>query len=179
MNPIITERLILREIIPSDRDHIRKYAQDGHTLQYMMYQIETDDEIDAMMARAAEQAASSERLEYTFSVETREKGTFAGTALLEIDAHARSTAEVGYIIVPEFRGRGFAAEITKSLISFGFGSLGLHRVFGKCDERNTASARVLEKSGMRFEGVMREHIRLRDHWRNSRMYGILETDGIR
>lgn len=176
MNPITTQHLILREIVPSDKEHICRYAFDGSTLRYMMFPIGTEEEIDEMINRSAKQAAAPDRKEYTFSIETRDTGTFAGTALLEIDAHASSTAEVGYIITPEFRSKGFATEITRALISFGFETLGLHRIFGKCDELNTASARVLEKSGMQFEGIMREHIWLRDHWRNSRIYGILSTD---
>jgi [ribosomal protein S5]-alanine N-acetyltransferase len=176
MEPIITQHLILREIIPSDKEHICRYALDGNTLRYMMFAIQTEEEIDTMIRHAAEEAAARDRKEYIFSIETRDTKTFAGTALLEIDAHASSSAEVGYIIIPESQKKGYATEITRALISFGFEHLKLHRIFGKCDEQNTASARVLEKSGMQFEGIMREHIWLKDHWRNSRMYGILSTD---
>ncbi|MDO9034111.1 MAG: GNAT family protein, partial [Methanoregula sp.] len=56
---------------------------------------------------------------------------------------------------------------------FGFGRLSLHRIYGKCDELNHASARVLEKGGLRYEGTLREHVWLRDHWRSTRYYGML------
>ncbi|MDO9324368.1 MAG: GNAT family protein, partial [Methanoregula sp.] len=51
--------------------------------------------------------------------------------------------------------------------------LALHRVYGKCDELNLASAHVMEKCGLRFEGTLREHVWLRDHWRSTRYYGML------
>jgi RimJ/RimL family protein N-acetyltransferase len=45
-----------------------------------------------------------------------------------------------------------------------------------CDPRNVASARVLEKVGMTYEGRMRHTLLLRDGWRDSDVYSILETD---
>lgn len=59
------------------------------------------------------------------------------------------TVEIGYSIVPKYRGRGFASEATRALIEAAFSSPGIRRIIAECLEDNGASLRVLEKLGMR------------------------------
>ena len=73
-------------------------------------------------------------------------------------------------------GRGYAVEASRVLLDFAFNTLGLHRVWGKCHSANGASARVMEKLGMTREGTIREHVWMRDHWRTSYLYGILDRE---
>jgi len=63
-----------------------------------------------------------------------------------------------YFISPKYWNRGIATEASKLMISFGFENLSLYRISGICMSHNTASARVLEKSGMRYEGLGRGEI---------------------
>ncbi|HOX34128.1 MAG TPA: GNAT family protein, partial [Methanoregulaceae archaeon] len=91
----------------------------------------------------------------------------------DIDPVLRTTAEVGCILLPEYWKAGYASEILESLLAYGFGPLALHRIFGKCDALNSASARVLEKGGLTYEGTHREDVWLRDHWRSTKYYAIL------
>ena len=62
------------------------------------------------------------------------------------------------------------------MLELGFRRLGFHRVWGKCHADNAASAKVMEKLGMTYEGTLREHVWLRDHFRSSRIYGMLEGE---
>ena len=59
---------------------------------------------------------------------------------------------------------------------FGFGELGLHRIFATCDPRNIGSRRVLEKAGMQCEGILREHKWQKGEWRDSCLYAMLEHE---
>jgi RimJ/RimL family protein N-acetyltransferase len=52
----------------------------------------------------------------------------------------------------------------------------LHRIFATCDPRNTASAHVLQKVGMRLEGRLRDTMLIRDGWRDSLVYSVLEHE---
>ncbi|MBO5306177.1 MAG: GNAT family N-acetyltransferase, partial [Clostridia bacterium] len=61
--------------------------------------------------------------------------------------------EVGYVINPSYRDRGIATEALARVMEFGFERLGLHRIEAKYMLGNEASRRVMEKVGMRFEGV--------------------------
>ncbi|MGE7623855.1 GNAT family N-acetyltransferase [Viridibacillus sp. NPDC096237] len=64
------------------------------------------------------------------------------------------------------------------LIEFGFGTLNLHRIFATCDPRNVGSSKVLKKIGMTKEGRIREDLLLKDGWRDSLLYSIIEHEWI-
>jgi len=59
---------------------------------------------------------------------------------------------------------GYATEAARRLLTFGFDELKLHRIFATCDPNNKGSVRVLEKTGMRCEGRLREHKRVKGKW---------------
>lgn len=77
------------------------------------------------------------------------------------------------------RARGVVVWARRSggeLLRHGFERLGLHRIFATCDPRNVASARVLSKLGMTWEGRHRHTALIRDGWRDSEMFGVLEDE---
>ncbi|MFD0523568.1 GNAT family N-acetyltransferase [Paractinoplanes durhamensis] len=87
-----------------------------------------------------------------------------------------ASGEIGYGIHPDRWGRGAATAAARELLRQAFEEHYLHRVYGTCDPRNSASARVLLKIGMAYEGRMRETVRIRDGWRDSDLYAILEQE---
>jgi RimJ/RimL family protein N-acetyltransferase len=58
---------------------------------------------------------------------------------------------IGYIVHPDFAGRGVASDLARGLLAAAFGHLGLRRVTAGCNADNAPSVRVLEKAGMRRE----------------------------
>ncbi|GIF19983.1 RimJ/RimL family protein N-acetyltransferase [Actinoplanes tereljensis] len=94
------------------------------------------------------------------------------------DLHLRgpSSGEIGYGIHPARWGQGLAGVAAQELLRQAFTERGLHRVYATCDPRNVASSRVLIKIGMRYEGRMRETMRIDDGWRDSDLYAILEPE---
>ena len=69
------------------------------------------------------------------------------------------TVEVGYSIVPNYRGRGFASEATRVLIERAFERSGIRRITAKCLNDNVASLKILEKLGMRHVSSAGETLR--------------------
>lgn len=67
--------------------------------------------------------------------------------------HARG--ELGYWVAAPAWGRGYATEAARAVAAYGFGALALHRVQARHFTRNPASGRVMQKLGMRLEGVHR------------------------
>jgi RimJ/RimL family protein N-acetyltransferase len=84
--------------------------------------------------------------------------------------------EVGYILHPAFTGRGYATEAARALLRLGFEEFGLHRIIGRIDARNTASARVLERLGMRREAHLVENEWLKGEWTDEVVYAMLERE---
>lgn len=65
-------------------------------------------------------------------------------------------------------------EIVKRMIQFGFEKMGLVRIEARCHPENIASARVMEKAGMQFEGILRKHLFARGVHQDVKMYSIIK-----
>jgi [ribosomal protein S5]-alanine N-acetyltransferase len=170
---ITTERLILGDMTVRDLANIQRIARDPVVMRYVLIWLENDEQVAEFLCHAIDESMQENRLDYLLAIRLPATGEFAGTAFIEIDPDQKTTAEVGCVLLPAYWNAGYATEILRALLAFGFGQLSLHRVYGKCDELNHASARVLEKGGLTYEGTHREHVWLRDHWRSTRYYGML------
>ncbi|PKL66007.1 MAG: N-acetyltransferase [Methanomicrobiales archaeon HGW-Methanomicrobiales-3] len=173
---IPTERLVLEDLTAADLPDLRRIATDRGLMKYVLLWLENDEQIEAFLKDAIDEAAKERRMDYVLAVRDPATGKFAGLTFIEIDRELTSTAEVGFVLLPEYCRNGYGSEILHAFLKFGFDELGMHRVYGKCDELNIASARLLEKGGLTYEGTLREHVWLRDHWRSTRYYGILEEE---
>jgi len=170
---LTTERLDLTDMTGGDLLKIRRIARDPGVMRYVLIWLENDEDVAGFLNHAISEAQAEGRMQYHLAIRIRQTGAFAGIALLDIDPVLRTTAEVGCILLPEYWKAGYASEILESLLAYGFGPLALHRIFGKCDASTPASARVLEKGGLTYEGTHREDVWLRDHWRSTKYYAIL------
>jgi RimJ/RimL family protein N-acetyltransferase len=86
------------------------------------------------------------------------------------------TAEIGFVFDPCHQGKGFATEASRALIDWAFASAGMHRVIGQLDARNAASARVLEKLGMRLEAHLVENEWVKGEWQSGLVYALLDRE---
>jgi len=170
---IRTERLILDDVNGLDLAEIQRMARDPDVMKYVLIWLENDEQIAAFLHHGIEESQRADRMDYVLAIRVPETGEFAGLTFIEIDPELKTTAEVGCVLFPAYWKSGYASEILRALLAFGFEDLGLHRVYGKCDELNLASAHVMEKCGLQYEGTIREHVWLRDHWRSTRYYGML------
>jgi RimJ/RimL family protein N-acetyltransferase len=110
-----------------------------------------------------------------FGITLRETSEVIGAIGLTLHLNHRR-AELGYWIGVPFWNCGYATEATRALIGFGFETLDLNRIYASHFSRNRASGRVMQKAGMTFEGVLREHF---VRWNNPEdlvYYGILRSE---
>lgn len=190
--PFVTARLVVREFVPSDRDALLAFVRDPGQLKYMLFNLATEEAVDEFLAEAMSRPADGLRATYHLAICERsasrsggdsasttsvgECGECVGCVSLMRDGPSSREAEIGYFFRKDTWGRGYAAEASVPVIDFGFSSLGLHRVWGKCHSENKGSARVMEKLGMSHEGTMREHAWMGDHWRSSLLYAVLDRE---
>ncbi|GAB4450438.1 MAG: hypothetical protein OHK0015_55710 [Chloroflexi bacterium OHK40] len=85
-------------------------------------------------------------------------------------------AELGYWLGVPYWGRGYTTEAAAAVIAYAFSALGLNRVVARHLPRNPASGRVMQKNGMRYEGVQRQHIRKGDRFEDLVCYGVLREE---
>ncbi|MDE2482079.1 MAG: GNAT family N-acetyltransferase [bacterium] len=78
----------------------------------------------------------------------------AGWVSLRLAERASATAEIGYSVLREFRGRGVATEAVRAVVGEAFACLSIRRLRAYCVPENTASRRVLERAGFVADGVL-------------------------
>ena len=83
---------------------------------------------------------------------------------------------IGYNLLPQYWNHGYATEITKHLVKYSFEFLDIERIEALALQINTASCRVLEKSGFLLEGVLRNFNKCETGYRNVCYYGIISSD---
>jgi len=111
-----------------------------------------------------------------FGMFLRESGELIGGAELSSIDNSNLKAELGYWCSVDFWGHGYTTEAARAIIDYGFRELNLERIYGRCFDINPASARVMEKIGMTFEGTARREHRKNDVFHDFRHYAILRGD---
>ncbi len=79
-------------------------------------------------------------------------------------------------LAPEFQRQGYAGEAFRALLSYLFGTLGKHRVFGSVDPANTASIALLRRVGMRQEAHLVKSLWFRETWVDDVIFALLEEE---
>lgn len=111
----------------------------------------------------------------TFAVCLRPGSPLLGAIGLAIDRGNRS-AEMGYWIGVKFWKQGYCTEAAGAVVAYGFDALGLERICARHMTRNPASGRVMEKIGMRREGILRRSIYRWDVFEDAAIYALLRED---
>ena len=157
----------LRPLTLDDINAVHDWARLPESCRYQAWGPNTYEQTCAFVQSAL---AAADLLIHAVVVD----GEVVGSASLKL--RGSSTAEIAYGVHPRRWGQGIATAAARELLRLGFGEHGRHRIFATCDPRNLASAAVLRKIGMRYEGRMRGTLYIRDGWRDSDLYAILVDD---
>ena len=174
MQPTLsTPRLLLRPYSAADAPEACRLAGDVRIADTTVaiphpYSQEAANAWIATHAKGFEQ-----KTEMIFAVETKSDHQLTGTvSLLNITgAHAR--AELGYWIGVENWAKGFGTEAVLRLIQFASEELGITRFTALCFARNPASARVMEKAGLKREGYLVQHLFKNGRYEDLLLYGLV------
>ena len=170
------DRIVLRELVFDDWSAVHEWTSRPEACRYQAWGPTTPDETRAYVGRVLRAAEQQPRSEYTLAATLRDGGRVVGMGSLFVRSERFRTGEIAYIVHPDLWGRGLGTEIANLLLGAGFDQFRLHRIYATCDPRNVASGRVLQKIGMRHEGRLRDTMLIRDGWRDSDTYGILEHE---
>jgi RimJ/RimL family protein N-acetyltransferase len=175
--PIETERLYLRPFLPSDLDALVEIHGDPEVARYLYFGVRDRDELRGVLAEKARRIAlEKEDDALNLAAVRRDTSEVVGDVTLFWRSEESRQGEVGYIVHPAHGGRGYATEATRALLRIGFEDLGLHRICGRLDARNSASARVLERVGMRREAHLVENERVKGEWTDEVVYAMLARE---
>ncbi len=170
-----TPRLRLHEFTRDYFASVHEYAIDEEVYRFQHWGPNSEAETRNFLDLVIAEQGKSPRTNYELAVSLK-SGRHIGGARLGIQSAANKIADLGYTLRRDEWGKGYGTEVARALIEFGFRKLSLHRIWATTDPENTASRRVLEKCGMRPEGVLRENLLVRGRWRDSLLYSVLEHE---
>jgi len=111
----------------------------------------------------------------SFAIVLKDEDLLIGAVALKLDLEHRR-GELGYWIGKPYWNQGYASEASQRLVSYGFDVLGLNRIHATYFADNPASERVMQKIGMRYEGLMRQYYLKWGEYRDTGIYAITRSD---
>jgi RimJ/RimL family protein N-acetyltransferase len=177
--PIETERLLLRPLDPdNDVDDLHAFQSREEVCRYIPYPPLTREQVAQRLAdpKRTTQTIEEQGQFVNLAVVLRETGTVIGDVILIYASAEHRTGEIGYAFNPDYYGHGYATESCRPLLRLAFEDMDLHRVIGRIDERNDASAAVLRRLGMRQEAVLVENEWFKGAWSTEIDFAILGAE---
>ena len=175
--PIATERLRLRPFRGDDLDALHAIQSRPDVARYLYWEPRSRAAVrDALAERTRQATVEKEGDKLVLAVERRDTRTLIGDVNLLWLSREHRQGETGFVLHPDHHGHGFAAEAARAMLGLGFELLGLHRIIGRCDGRNAASMRVMEKLGMRREAHLRQNEIVKGEWTDEIVYAMLSAE---
>jgi RimJ/RimL family protein N-acetyltransferase len=159
----MTERLELRVHRPDDVDDMLQFRSDPEVVRYVPWPVSTRSDVEEALTKRLTAGRVDEPGEWLIlAIVFRATGQVIGEVLLKNSGE--DAAELGYALHRSFHGMGLAREATEAMLELGIREFGLRRITAELDERNTASATLLERLGFTLHRRYREVFKNEECW---------------
>ncbi len=172
---LVSERLTFRKLLVSDYKDMFDYSARPETSKYLLWRVHDSPTFSKRYLSYLQGQYRSKNF-YDFALVDKETGKMIGTCGFTSFDVENNAAEVGYVLHPEYWGKGLATEALSRLMEFGFKKLFLHRLVARIMDENTASKRVAEKCGFRHESTHKDAMLVKGEYRTICEYAILSSE---
>lgn len=170
-----TERLRIRKLTMHDASDIFAYSQDPQVARHVLWDAHRSiGESRAYLRYMLRKYRMNEPA--SWGIEWKATGQIIGTIGFMWIQSDNAAAEVGYSLSRTFWGKGIMTEALKAVIDYGFCNLNLNRIEAIHEVDNPASGAVMRKSGMQFEGTLRQKLWNKGKFVDVHMYAIVKDD---
>lgn len=174
---LVSERVVLRRFCMRDLSAFVSYRSEPAVARFQGWDAPySRADAERLIRYMATQHPDTEGEWFQFAVALCSDGELIGDCGVLTRAGDPRQAEIGYTFAPAYQGRGYATEAVRALLGYLFGERGKHRVTASCDARNAASARLLERLGMRREGYLVESTWAKGEWTDDLLYAMLDRE---
>ncbi|MCK8061571.1 MULTISPECIES: GNAT family N-acetyltransferase [unclassified Fusibacter] len=153
-----TQRLVLRAFRPDDVLDFYEIGCDTHVTRHITLDTFKSLEDAGDFVTKVTTNYQDEKGYYFWAIEERSSNKLIGTASFVQWSFRHRWAELGFMVNKNYWNRGITTEAMNSVIRYCFDDLGFNKVIGRAFQRNEASNHVLQKLGMTFEGIQRQHM---------------------
>lgn len=176
--PILrTERLTLRPMQVGDAYDMYEYACREDVTEYLLWSPHSSlGYTHEYLAYIEKRYAAGDF--YDWAITLSDSGKMIGTVgFTKIDAQNNS-AEIGYVLNPQYQRLGYGYEAATEIVKFGFSQLELHRIEARFMKGNAASEALMKKLGMTFEGYHRDLMKVKGTYRTIGTYAVIESKNL-
>ncbi|MGF6949976.1 ribosomal-protein-alanine N-acetyltransferase [Neobacillus sp. B4I6] len=114
---------------------------------------------------------------YEFAITDKESGELYGAIALS-NNQKFNNGELAYWIGEKFWGNGYATEAAQTILNFAFEEKQYHKVFARYFNSNPASGKVMQKLGLKKEGILIDHVRKENRFEDLVYFGIINSVGL-
>ena len=184
-DPVRTERLVLRPLEASDAPDVFEYQRLAEVIRYLPWPERARAEAYAHTARRAVErvlAADGDAVVFAAtlpgepSLGDPSRDRVIGDFMVRVSSVQHAQLELGWVLHPDFQGRGYAREAAGAVLDLVFETMHPHRVQAFLDARNGASAALCERLGMRREATILEEQYHDGEWTDTAAYGVLRRE---
>lgn len=176
--PVETPRLLIRPYRAEDLAALHDIHCRADVVRYVSWPAHAslEDSRLLLQTRRAVSGLATDGDKLVLAVTDKQNAQLLGEVALILNDRALLQGEIGFILHPDHQGHGYAHEAAKAMLEIGFGAVGLRRIIGRCDARNTASAGLMEKLGMRREAHFRQSEWIKGEWIDRLIYACLAAE---
>ena len=175
--PLRSARLLLRPLTTADAGDLAEYRSDPEVCRYVPFEPQDTAEVLARIGGVwRRQTLDQEGDSITLGAELSDSGKVIGDVLVRWVSADHSCGEIGYVVNPAYSGRGLASEAAHAGLHLAFDQFGLHRVIARLDARNSASARLAGRLGMRREAHLRQNEWFKGEWTDELDFALLADE---
>ncbi|MEX6703034.1 GNAT family N-acetyltransferase [Peribacillus frigoritolerans] len=174
---ITTKRLVLRIFQKSDAVAVTKLCNNYNIYKntlYLPYPYTIEDALSWIEHHLDNFNANKS---YEFAITDKESGKLYGAIALS-NNQKFNNGEIAYWIGKKFWGNGYATEAAQAILHFALEEKQYHKVFARYFNSNPASGRVMQKFGLKKEGILIDHVRKENRFEDLVYYGIINLVGL-
>ncbi|NUR05411.1 MAG: GNAT family N-acetyltransferase [Nocardioidaceae bacterium] len=171
-----TERMRLRPYAPDDFDAFLDLHGRDDVSRYLPWETRDEEAARAALERHQQLDLEVDDQGVTLAAIDKESGRLVGEFVLFLRSVEHRRGEIGYVLHPDFWGRGLAVEGSRHLLGIAFDRMKLHRVIARIDARNLASAGVLRRLGMRHEAHLVQNEMFKGEWTDEDDFAMLRSE---
>jgi len=174
---ITTARLHLRPLQGSDLEAFAAYRSDPEVARFQSWSAPYSlQQAREFLDQRDRFAAGTPGQWSQLGIERIASPGLIGDCAFQIAAEDTRQAVIGFTLARPFQKQGYGSEAVRALVGFLFSQYQLHRVSAICDAKNTASAKLLERIGMRREGEYLQNVWFKGAWGDEYSYAVLERE---
>jgi RimJ/RimL family protein N-acetyltransferase len=175
--PVVTDRLLLRPFYEDDLDPLHEMRSLPEVMRFTHWPVQTREQTRAVIEQRQRMNHLTQLGDVlVLAVDTQQTHQFIGDVALTWTSVERRQGEVGVMLHPEGRGKGYAQEAVAAVLRLAFEDLDLHRVVGQTDSRNSAAAACMRRLGMRQEAHF-HHFGIADgEWYDEIVFALLADE---